>query len=145
MVEPRMFPSKSFLYQLCQPSSGTSFKLLILPVILYLNWEFVSLFVETNISNPFAKFFLISGYIPDSQPGDPRYQKTWWDLIFLTYYIIFFSFVRQSVVLYIATPLARYFRLRQPSKVARFGEQTYAFLYFTVFGAWGCVRALSLT
>jgi hypothetical protein len=44
------------------------------------------------------------------------------------------------ILIYIARPLAKYFGLRRPAKVNRFGEQTYALLYFAVFGAWGYVR-----
>jgi len=74
-------------------------------------------------------------------PNDQRYQKSWWDLLFLAYYIIFFAFVRQTIIIYIARPLAKYFGLRRPEKINRFGEQTYALFYFTVFGAWGYVRS----
>jgi len=85
---------------------------------------------------------LLSGHVQTSLPDDQRYQKSWWDLLFLAYYIIFFAFVRQSVIIYMAKPLAQYFGVRRPSKVVRFGEQTYALFYFAVFGAWGYVRPL---
>ena len=127
---------------------GISLKLLILPILFYLNWEFVSLFLDVDValSNPFSGVFLLSGYVQHSTPDDPRYQKSWKDLLFLAYYVIFFSFVRQSILIYIARPLAKYFGLRRPAKVDRFGEQTYALIYFAVFGAWGyvCSSHLSL-
>jgi acyl-CoA-dependent ceramide synthase len=122
---------------------GSSLRLLLLPILLYLNWEFVSLFIDVGWPNPFRHAFLLSGYIQHSNPDDPQYQKSWWDLLFLAYYIIFFAFVRQSILIYIARPLARYFGLRRPAKVDRFGEQTYALLYFAVFGAWGYVYFFS--
>src|SRR5260221_243102 len=50
--------------------------------------------------------------------------------------------LRQSIIVYMARPLAKYFGVRRPSKVVRFGEQTYALFYFAIFGAWGYVRPL---
>jgi very-long-chain ceramide synthase len=110
---------------------------------LYANWEILSPFLELGISNPFAKIFLISGYLPDSKPDDPYYRKTYWDLAFLLYHIVFFSFTREMVAIYISKPASKYFGIKR-SKLDRFGEQTYALLYFTIFGAWGYVRVFFL-
>ncbi|KAH9474447.1 Sphingosine N-acyltransferase lac1 [Psilocybe cubensis] len=115
-----------------------SFKLLLIPIVLFLNWELLSYCrISVGIYNPFQGIFLLSGYIPTSSPDDPRYRKSWWDIAFVAYYIVFFSFVREYLSLKVGRPLANYFRLRRESKVDRFAEQTYAFLYFMVFGAWG--------
>jgi hypothetical protein len=119
-------------------TAGSSLALLLLPIILYINWELVSTKFEHSIPNPFAKFFLLSGYIPDSKPNDPQYQKTWWDSVFLAYYVVFFSFVRQAIFS-VSRPIAVYFGIKKRAKIARFGEQAYAFFYFMVFGAWGLV------
>ncbi|KAF8812532.1 longevity assurance proteins LAG1/LAC1 [Phlegmacium glaucopus] len=116
---------------------STSIKFLLLPVLLYANWEFLSLFVELGFSNPFANIFLISGYCPDSKPDEPLYRKTYWDLAFLLYYVVFFSFAREMLAIYVSKPAARYFRLKRASKIVRFGEQTYSIFYFMFFGAWG--------
>lgn len=124
---------------------GSSLQLLIFPILLFLNWELVSLLINVGLPNPFSGVFLLSGYIQDSRPNDPRYQKSWWDLLFLAYYIIFFAFIRQSIFTYIARPLAKYFGLRRLAKIDRFGEQTYAFLYYAVFGAWGYVCSCMCT
>lgn len=118
---------------------GSALKLLLLPIILYANWELVSPYVKTDTLNPFGNFFLLSGLVPDSKPDDPRYQKTYWDLGFLAYHVVFFSFVRQSLLFYLSRPLAKYFGLKRESKVDRFGEQTYALLYFLTMGLWGFV------
>jgi acyl-CoA-dependent ceramide synthase len=99
----------------------------------------LSSFLELGISNPFANIFLISGYLPDSKPDDPHYRKTYWDVAFLLYYVVFFSFTRETVAIYVSKPTAKYFGLKR-SKFDRFGEQTYALFYFTIFGAWGYVR-----
>lgn len=97
-------------------------------------------YLEPGIPNPFAPIFLLSGYIPTSSPEDIRYRKTWWDIVFLGYYIVFFSFVRQILAIKVSQPVAKYFGLKRESKIDRFGEQTYALFYFAFFGAWGYVR-----
>jgi very-long-chain ceramide synthase len=94
---------------------------------------------EPGISNPFAPFFLLSGLVPSSSRDDPRYAKSYLDLLFIAYYVVFWSFVRQSLTIYVSRPIARYFKIRKEAKIDRFGEQTYAFLYFLVVGAWGLV------
>ncbi|KIM46094.1 hypothetical protein M413DRAFT_65240 [Hebeloma cylindrosporum] len=114
-----------------------SFKLLLVPIVLYVNWEILAPYLERGIPNPFAPVFLLSGYIPTSSPDDIRYRKTWWDLAFISYYIVFFSFVREILTIKVSRPLAKYFGLKRLSKVDRFGEQTYALFYFAFFGAWG--------
>ncbi|KAF9534230.1 TLC domain-containing protein [Crepidotus variabilis] len=115
----------------------SSLKVLVFPIVLYLNWELVSPYAKPGISNPFARPFLLSGHVPDAKPDDPRYQKSWWDLLFLCYYVVFFSFARQSLLFYVSRPLARYFGLKKASKVDRFGEQMYALVYFLTMGLWG--------
>jgi acyl-CoA-dependent ceramide synthase len=74
---------------------------------------------------------------PTDDSTDPRYRKGWLDLVFVAYYVVFFSFVRQSVLFGICYPVARYFGIRKREKLARFGEQGYAIFYFSFFGAWG--------
>ena len=139
-------PSTSFILHTYKLSynfwcyfKGASIKLLLFPIMLYANWEFLSSFLELGTSNPFANIFFISGYLPDSKPDDPHYRKSFWDLAFLLYYIVFFSFIRETIAIYVSRPAAKYFGLKR-SKFDRFGEQTYALFYFTIFGAWGYVR-----
>ncbi|PPQ68014.1 hypothetical protein CVT26_007377 [Gymnopilus dilepis] len=116
---------------------AASFKLLLLPIVLYLNWELVAPYVEPGISNPFAGLFLLKGRVPGSPPEDPRYQKSWWDLAFLAYYVVFFSFVRETLAAKVSRPLAKYFGLKRESKIDRFAEQAYAVFYFMISGTWG--------
>lgn len=119
--------------------ADVSFKLLLVPIILFANWEILGPYLEPGIPNPFAPIFLLSGYIPTSSPEDIRYRKTWSDIAFIIYYVVFFSFVREILAIKVSRPLAKYFGLKRESKIDRFGEQTYAFLYFAFFGAWGYV------
>ncbi|KAF5363341.1 hypothetical protein D9756_000463 [Leucocoprinus leucothites] len=128
-------PVAPYLRWAVQPASAV--KLLLIPLVLYANWEVLAPWVSPGLPNPFANIFLITGRVPGSSDADPRYQKSWWDLVFITYYVIFWSFVRQSLASRVATPIARYFGLKKPAKIDRFAEQFYAVVYFGAFGAWG--------
>ena len=61
------------------------------------------------------------------------------DIAFACYYVIVFSFIRQSLVIYFLRPLARYFGIRKDAKIERFTEQGYAILYFSCTGTVGLV------
>jgi hypothetical protein len=63
------------------------------------------------------------------------------DLAFVAYYIVVFSFIRQSLFLYVLRPLARSYGIRQEGKIERFAEQGYAVIYFTCSGSLGLVRS----
>lgn len=95
--------------------------------------------MHPGVENPFSKIFLLDGYISTSSPDDPRYRKTYWDLAFISYYVVFFSFVRQTLASKVSIPLARYFGLRKEAKIDRYAEQAYAFFYFAVSGTFGYV------
>jgi acyl-CoA-dependent ceramide synthase len=89
--------------------------------------------------NPLTPFLFIS-YPLSQQPGDngeQKYGKGLLDLAFLSFYIIVFSFVRQSITEYLIRPLARNLGLKSESKVVRFMEQAYAVVYFSASGAFG--------
>ncbi len=137
-------------------SSAEALKILVVPLILYLNWELVAPWMGKSLEpivapylghypvadssrNPFQVFFLLSHYVPTSAPDDPRYQKGYYDLTFIAYYIVFWSMVRQIITLNICRPIARYFGIRKEAKIERFGEQGYAMIYFFVMGYWGYV------
>ena len=98
-------------------------------------------YVATDAPNPFAPLLFISHHIPTSSSEDPRYRKGYLDLVFIAFHIVFWSFVRQTILIYLFKPLARPFRV-QEAKLVRFGEQGYAMLYFAVMAAWGVVRTL---
>ncbi|OCH94130.1 longevity assurance proteins LAG1/LAC1 [Obba rivulosa] len=117
------------------PSSAL--KLLLIPVVLWANWELLAPFVAKGLPNPFAPLLFISHRVPDSPDDDPRYAKGYADLLFIAYYIIVWSFVRQSITIYICRPLARWFGIRSEAKLDRFGEQAYAVIYFGVMASWG--------
>lgn len=111
--------------------------MLLLVVLFWANWEIVTPYVAPSISNPFTPMLFISHRIQDSSEEDPRYQKGYMDLVFIAYYIIFWSFVRQTITLHICRPVARWFGIKKEGKLDRFGEQGYAILYFSFTGLWG--------
>ncbi|KAG8746757.1 hypothetical protein FRC10_003740 [Ceratobasidium sp. 414] len=123
---------------------ASSFKLLMIPLVLYGNFELITrLILKRPYANPFAPVLFISYYLPDSASSDPRFDKGWLlnseiqDLVFVAYYVIFFSFVRQSVTIHIIRPFARSLGVSRESKLDRFAEQGYAVLYFGCFGSLG--------
>ncbi|KAI0921068.1 hypothetical protein AcW2_006158 [Taiwanofungus camphoratus] len=117
------------------PSS--SFKLLLIPIVLWTNWEVLAPYVAKGLPNPFAPLLFISHRLPGWPDDDPRYRKGYLDFVFIAYYIVVWSFVRQIITLRLCRPVARYFGIKREAKLARFGEQGYALVYFAFMGLWG--------
>lgn len=67
------------------------------------------------------------------------------DILFLAYYVVVFSFIRQTLTIHVLKPLARKWGIRKEGKLDRFGEQGYALIYFSFFGTFGLVRRLLAT
>ena len=131
-----LFPSTSDRVFL----AASSLRILLVPVLLHINWiVFTPLIFSHAPPSPFAPFLFISYPTPSptDDSTDPRYRKGWLDLLFLAYYVVFFSFLRQLVLFKLCYPIARRYGIRKGDKLARFGEQGYAILYFLFFGAWG--------
>ena len=86
-----------------------------------------------KVPNPFASMFHIS-YALAMEPEDAgvqRYGKGPKDLLFLAFYIIVFSLVRQTMVIYVVRPLAIKCGIRGQRKIERFTEQGYALFYWS--------------
>ncbi|PIL37122.1 hypothetical protein GSI_00814 [Ganoderma sinense ZZ0214-1] len=120
----------------------SALKILLFFFVLWANWELLSPHVAKGVPNPFTPFLFISHRIPSSSDDDPRYQKGYLDFAFLAYYIVFWSFVRQAITIYLCRPIARWFGLKKEAKLDRFGEQGYAVIYFAFTASWG-VRIMS--
>ncbi|KZP06186.1 longevity assurance proteins LAG1/LAC1 [Athelia psychrophila] len=114
-----------------EPSS--SFKLLLIPVVLYVSWELLASYIAQDLPNPFAPLMFISHHIATSPTSDPRYAKGYLDLLFLAYYIVTVTIFRR---------IGKYFGLRKRAKLDRYGEQGYAMVYFGVMSLWG-IRIMS--
>ncbi|GAA5882414.1 hypothetical protein JCM1840_000409 [Sporobolomyces johnsonii] len=93
----------------------------------------------TGERNPLTPFLFISYALPHEPRDGPsqRYGKGPLDLAFLAFYIVVFSFLRQSITEFLIRPLARRLGLKTQTKQARFMEQAYAFVYFSASGAFG--------
>ncbi|KAL7416753.1 TLC domain-containing protein [Mrakia frigida] len=126
------------------PSSSGS--ILLFSFALYLNYFFLSKYVVPLLpgvdmpqtENPFEPLWFISYPLPApySTPGDTRYGKGYKDIIFLLHHIITFSFIRQSITLWILRPLAIRLGIKG-SKILRFQEQAYCIIYYGTMGCWG--------
>lgn len=125
-----------------QPSS--SLKLAGIIILAYVNWQ---IFTPT-VANPFEPFLFISHRVPITQvaavdatlalKGDlVRYQKGYKDIPFLLFYVIVFSFLRQSTTLYVFEPFAAWWGIKNQRKRERFMEQGYALLYWGGAGLMG--------
>ncbi|KAF7325697.1 Longevity assurance proteins LAG1/LAC1 [Mycena kentingensis (nom. inval.)] len=104
-------------------------KLLLLPLTSAALWHF---FAPHDALNPFMPIFLISNRLPDG-----KYAKSWFDLAFVAYYVVFFSWLRQLLVVSVGKRVAVHLGVRGKGKVVRFGEQTYAFVYYSAASLWG--------
>lgn len=124
--------------------TASAFKLLMIPIVLWALWEVAGPYVAKDVSNPFAPLLFISHRIPSSSPDDPRYQKGYFDLVFMAYYLIVWSWFRQVITLSICRPIARSFGIRKEAKLDRFGEQGHAMVYFAIMGSWGYVSYMCL-
>jgi hypothetical protein len=56
------------------PYIASSLKMLVIPLILWANWQILS----PKVPNPFAKVIFISGQLPDTTTSRPEYQKTYY-------------------------------------------------------------------
>ncbi|GAA5918664.1 hypothetical protein JCM6882_004179 [Rhodosporidiobolus microsporus] len=108
------------------------------PVILAVVAAWAALERFATGPNPLSPLLFISYPLP-LEAGDhtQRYGKGPLDLAFLSFYIIVFSFARQSITEYFIRPFARSLGLKSESKVVRFMEQAYAVVYFSASGAFG--------
>lgn len=128
------------------PSS--SLPILVLPILLYLNHEYILTnpniplpdvfrqIVPVTTKNPWTPLLFLSGFDGRDEAGTSFYKRSWLDLLFIAYHIVFFSFVRQSITLYFLRPLVKRLGI-PPAKFERFTEQGYAFIYFGFFGPLG--------
>lgn len=113
----------------------TSLKMILVILAAYYALEFS---LPAGTSNPLRPFVFISYPLKRLASEErTRYTKGPLDMCFLLFYIIVFSFVRQSVTEYIVRPFARRLGIRTESKTLRFMEQAYAAIYFSASGALG--------
>jgi hypothetical protein len=102
-------------------------------------WAAVQLVSPEN--NPITPFIFLSHPHTRLPKVDEvqKYGKGWKDVAFLSFYVIFFSFLRQSVVLYIVKPLAAMGGIKRGRKTERFTEQGYSLFYWGLASMAGLV------
>ncbi|GAA6009318.1 hypothetical protein JCM11491_004271 [Sporobolomyces phaffii] len=114
-----------------------TFQIIALTVIAWYVVEH-STTAYSGASNPLSHLLFISHPLaPALGETEQKYGKGVYDLTFLGFYIIVFSFLRQSITEYLIRPLAKKLGLKTESKQARFMEQAYAVVYFSASGAFG--------
>ncbi|CAO3626770.1 unnamed protein product [Cunninghamella blakesleeana] len=79
----------------------------------------------------FENFIFISNQRPDG-----RYEKSFWDIPFLLFYICVFTFARAACMKYVLLPLAKFSGVA-PKKYDRFCEQVWSFIYYTCSCSFG--------
>ncbi|MCO5553218.1 hypothetical protein L7F22_006739 [Adiantum nelumboides] len=125
-----------------QPASSA--KLAGIVLLAWFNWRLFT----PHVANPFEPFIFLSHRVPVSQviahdatlalKGDlVRYQKGYKDALFLIFYVIVFSCLRQTTTLYFFKPFAAWWGIKNERKRERFMEQGYAFLYWGSAGLFG--------
>lgn len=76
--------------------------------------------------NPFDPFLFVSYDLPhraDDPEGFVRCRKGWLDLVYLPFFIILFSFIRQGLTQWIVEPFGKYIGISKGRKMERFMEQ----------------------
>lgn len=73
----------------------------------------------------FDRFLFIS-----NERSDGRFEKSYWDLTFLFFYVCIFTAARASFMKYALLPLAQWCKV-SPKKYDRFCEQAWSCIYYT--------------
>ncbi|KAL8278089.1 hypothetical protein RQP46_009549 [Phenoliferia psychrophenolica] len=113
-----------------------SFAILASVISFYTAWE---LLLPGN-PNPARPFLFVSYELPHKlgdQDGFVRCQKGLMDLLFLPFYIVAFSFLRQAVTQFVVRPVGTLIGIGDGRKMERFMEQGYAIVYFSASSAAG--------
>ncbi|TVY65708.1 Sphingosine N-acyltransferase-like protein [Lachnellula suecica] len=93
--------------------------------------------VNPTDSNPIVHFIFLSYKLPAESGAPTHYGKGWWDLAFVSFYIVVLSFTREFIMQQWLRPLARRSGLKSRAKQSRFMEQMYTAIYFGVLGPCG--------
>ncbi|KAI8994830.1 TLC domain-containing protein [Pilobolus umbonatus] len=79
----------------------------------------------------FDKFIFIS-----NQREDGRFEKSYYDIPFLFFYICVFTALRAATMDYVLIPFAQYFGV-SVKKLQRFAEQSWSFVYYSCAFSYG--------
>ncbi|KAJ5611164.1 Sphingosine N-acyltransferase lac1 [Penicillium lagena] len=94
--------------------------------------------INPTPSNPMHSAIFISYPQPPKTPGGPvMYGKGKKDITFVAFYTVVLSFTREFLMQQVIRPWARYCGIKSRGKTARFMEQVYTAMYFSIFGPFG--------
>ncbi|PLB47553.1 longevity-assurance protein 1 [Aspergillus steynii IBT 23096] len=94
--------------------------------------------VNPTPSNPMhSAIFLSYPQAPTTPDGPVMYGKGPKDIAFVSFYMIVLSFTREFIMQRVIRPMAIYCGIRSKGKTARFMEQVYTAMYFSIFGPFG--------
>ncbi|KAK1147777.1 sphingosine N-acyltransferase lag1 [Aspergillus melleus] len=94
--------------------------------------------VNPTPSNPMHSAIFLSYPQPPTTPDGPvMYGKGPKDIAFVSFYMVVLSFTREFMMQRVIRPMAVYFGIRSKGKTARFMEQVYTAMYFSIFGPFG--------
>ncbi|OXV11027.1 hypothetical protein Egran_01209 [Elaphomyces granulatus] len=94
--------------------------------------------VNPTPSNRMHSAIFLSYRREPKYPGEPvMYGKGKKDLAFVAFYTVLLSFTREFTMQKVIRPWAHYCGIRSKGKLARFMEQVYTAIYFSIFGPFG--------
>lgn len=112
----------------------------IVPLVLLLAMLFLYVINPTE-SNIMSHLIFLSYKVSleaDARPGRPvQYGKGPWDFAFVFFYTIVLSFTRELIMQELLRPLALHYGIKSRNRQARFMEQMYTAMYFSVLGLAG--------
>jgi very-long-chain ceramide synthase len=95
-------------------------------------------FVNPGPQNPLHSAIYLSYPLGPDYPGGPNmYGKGKLDIAFVAFYTIILTFTREFIMQRVIKPWALYCGIRTRAKQARFMEQVYTAMYFSIFGPFG--------
>lgn len=95
--------------------------------------------INPSPSNPISAGLFLSYPLP-REPGSNapiQYGKGARDFAFVGFYTIFFTFTREFIMQRLLKPIALRYGIRSRAKQARFMEQFYTAIYFSILGPYG--------
>ncbi|KAJ4514923.1 sphingosine N-acyltransferase lag1 [Exophiala dermatitidis] len=95
-------------------------------------------FINPGEQNPLHKAIFLSYPLgPDYEGGPNMYGKGKADIAFVAFYTVVLSFTREFLMQRMIRPLALKCGIKKKAKQARFMEQVYTAIYFSIFGPFG--------
>ncbi|CAG8554873.1 1466_t:CDS:2 [Funneliformis caledonium] len=92
----------------------------------------LSYLINPTPRNPFSKFLFISYPVQQSPSDEILYVKGYWDIAYIFFWILVFTFIREFTMQYLLKPFALWAGVKTKRKLTRFMEQGYIFIYCSI-------------